>query len=77
MASHVRPNLKSSRVESYQGIPDFCLVPDIGTTTLDTLTRSRVLGDLPLALQWDDIQFGASKADKSRHILVRHNFVRA
>ena len=169
MASHVRPNLKSSTAESYQGILDFYLVPDLGTTSLDALSRSRVkeflaklstpdrlarntvrnviatlravlshavedgvipvnpavrfgrfnlskgrgrrvdfltreeadhfleaarerrprryilfltalraglrLGEL-LALQWDDIQFGTGKTDKSRHILVRHNIVR-
>lgn len=169
MASHVRPNLKSSPVESYQAILDFYLVPDIGTITLHARTRSRVkeflaklsppdrfarntlrnviatlravlahavedgiipvnpavrldrfnlskgrgrrvdfltleeaeqfleaargrrprryvlfltalraglrLGEL-LALQWDIIQFGASATGKSRHLLVRHNFVR-
>jgi len=169
MAAHVRPNLKSSTIESYQGILDFYLLPDLGTVALDTLSRSRVkellaklstpdrlarntvknviailramlshavedgvipvnpavrlgrfnlskgrgrhvdfltreeaaqfleaarsrrprryvlfltalraglrLGEL-LALEWDDIQFGASKTDKSRHILVRHNLVR-
>jgi integrase len=169
LATHVRPNLKPSTVESYEGILRFHLLPAFGSARLDAITRSKVksylaelikpedrakntarnvlavlrallnhavedgileqnpahrigrfnlakgrgrkvefltreeaqrfletakeihpqrypmfltalraglrLGEL-IALEWDDIQFGASGEDTDRYIMVRHNLVR-
>ncbi len=42
LSSHVRPNLKLSTVQSYEGILKFHLVPAFGTARLDGISRSKV-----------------------------------
>jgi integrase len=56
-----------------QAAKNFC--PERYPLFLMALRAGLRLGEL-LALQWDDIHFGASQDDEDRYIMVRRNFVR-
>jgi integrase len=54
LATHVRPNLKPSTIESYEGILRFHLLPAFGSARLDGITRSKVKSYLAELIKPED-----------------------